>query len=123
MFTGFFRGPPRTGSVRTARDALWRVLRAQPLRTFRFDPNCEVGPFIVDFLCRERSLIVELRVELQRSTAGHDARTTFLTGMGYVVVQVSQQELRSSPGKVVRRLCKALGGSRGGRNRAAGGSI
>lgn len=120
MFTGFFRGPPRTGSVRTARDALWRVLRAQPLRTFRFDPNCEVGPFIVDFLCRERSLIVELQ---RPEAVGHDARTTFLTAMGYVVVQVSQQELRSSPGKVVRRLCKALGGSRGGRNRAAGSSI
>jgi very-short-patch-repair endonuclease len=120
MFTGFFRDRSRTGSVRTARDALGRVLRAPGLRTFRFDPNCEVGPFIVDFLCRERSLIVEL----QRSEAlGPDARTTFLTGMGYVVVQVSRRELRTSPGKVVGRLRTALGGERGGRNRAAGSSI
>ena len=120
MFTGLFRDRPRTGSVRAARDALWCVLRAQPLQAFRFDPNCEVGPFIVDFLCRERSLIVELQ---RSAAAGHDARTAFLTAMGYVVVPVSRQELRSSPGRVVRRLRRALGENAGGRKRVARGSI
>jgi len=107
MFTGFFRDRAPAGSVHAARGALRRVLRAQPLSAFRFDADCEVGPFIVDFLCRERSLIVEL----ERSAAGgRDARTAFLTGMGYVVLRVSRRELRSSPAKVVRRLRIALAG-------------
>jgi very-short-patch-repair endonuclease len=101
MFTGFFRDRARAGSVHTAPGALGRLLRSQPLRAFRFDPNCEVGPFIVDFLCRERALIVEL----ERSGAvRQDTRAAFLTGMGYVVIHVSRREVRSSPRKVVRRL-------------------
>lgn len=110
MFTGFFRDRAPAGSMHTARSALRRVLRRRPLSALRFDPDCEIGPFIVDFLCRERALIVEVE---RSATAGRDARTAFLTGMGYVVVQVSRRELRSSPGKVVRRLRTALEG--GGR--------
>jgi very-short-patch-repair endonuclease len=120
MFTGFFRDRARAGSAHAAQGSLWRVLRAPALRAFRFDPNCEVGPFIVDFLCRERSLIVEL----QRSAAlGADARAAFLSGMGYVVVQVSRQELRCSPGKVVRRLRRALERNAGRQEPVGRGSI
>lgn len=105
MFTGFFRDRSPAGSVHAAHSALRRVLRTQPLSAFRFHPNCEVGPFVVDYLCRERSLIVELQCP---AGVGRDARAAFLSEMGYVVVQVSRQELRSRPGKVVRRLRKAL---------------
>jgi very-short-patch-repair endonuclease len=119
MFTGFFRDRSHAGSVHAAQGALRRVLRAQALRAFRFDANCEVGPFIVDFLCRERALIVEVQ---RPAAAGHDARAAFLTGMGYVVIHVSRQDLRSGPGKIVCRLRKALEGS-GGRKRASRGSI
>jgi very-short-patch-repair endonuclease len=105
MFTGIFRDRSPAGSVHAAHGALRRLLRTQPLSAFRFDPNCEVGPFVVDYLCRERSLIVELQ---RPAAVGRDARAAFLSGMGYVVVQVSQQELRSRPGKIVRRLRTAL---------------
>jgi very-short-patch-repair endonuclease len=105
MFTGFFRDRSPAGSVHAAHRALRRVLRTQPLSAFRFDPNCEVGPFVVDYLCRERSLIVELQ---RPAAVGRDARASFLSGMGYVVVEVSRQELRSSPRKVARRLHKAF---------------
>jgi very-short-patch-repair endonuclease len=118
MFTGFFRDRSPAGSVHAAHGALRRVLRAQALRAFRFEANCEVGPFIVDFLCRERSLIVELQ---RSAAAAPDPRTAFLAGMGYVVIQVSRQELRSGPGKVVRRLRRALDADGGGREPGAGG--
>ena len=40
---------------------LWRHLRARQLEGFKFSRQMPVGPFICDFMCRERQLIVEYR--------------------------------------------------------------
>ena len=39
---------------------LWTALRGRSLSGFRFNRQVEIGPYIVDFLCREIRIIVEV---------------------------------------------------------------
>lgn len=81
---------------------LGELLQSRFLRPHRFVRQCEIGPFVVDYVCPEQSLIVELPKDHQ------EARTTFLTAMGYKVIHVSAHELRSRPHTVVVRVRAAL---------------
>ena len=46
--------------ITDAEHALWAVLRNRPLAGFKFRRQATIGAFIVDFLCVEASLVVEL---------------------------------------------------------------
>ncbi len=74
---------------------LWEQLRNRQLEGFKFLRQATVGPYIADFLCRERNLIVELD-GLTHSTPdelAHDQRRTeFLNTEGYSVVRFTNDE-------------------------------
>ena len=91
------RGARRTKLARTLRqkqtDAerkMWRLLRGRRLDGLKFKRQAPIGRFVVDFVCPEHHLIVEL------DGGGHtydapivrDAdRTAQLEAMGYVVMR------------------------------------
>ena len=39
---------------------LWRYLRSRSLGTFKFVRQEPIGPYVVDFVCREKRLVVEV---------------------------------------------------------------
>jgi len=43
-----------------AEQRLWRYLRSRSLAGFKFVRQEPIGPYIVDFVCREKRLVVEL---------------------------------------------------------------
>jgi very-short-patch-repair endonuclease len=48
---------------RTATEAeklMWRKLRNRQLEDCKFCRQMEIGPYIADFVCRERKLIIEI---------------------------------------------------------------
>jgi very-short-patch-repair endonuclease len=52
----------------TATDAekhLWQFLRAQQLRGHKFRRQAAIGPYIVDFICFPKKLIIELDENIQ----------------------------------------------------------
>jgi very-short-patch-repair endonuclease len=110
MFTSFFCGPrrARTALHCTTEDRLLRrLLESRALHPYRFHARCEIGPFMVANVCRERSLIVELcaqagQRERQLQRAG------FLAELGYSVLQICPRELRRHPRRVLRRIQAAL---------------
>ena len=53
---------------------LWEVLRAGRLEDWKWRRQATVGPFIVDFLCIEAALVVELDGGVHADQVEYDAR-------------------------------------------------
>mgnify|MGYP001562296369 FL=1 len=69
-----------------AEKRLWWFLRNRQISNCKFRRQQAVGPFIVDFLCLEKRLIVELDggQHAEQSEKEYDeARTEFLASEGY----------------------------------------
>jgi very-short-patch-repair endonuclease len=62
----------RTEMTDTER-ALWMRLRAHRLDGLRFRRQTPIGPYIVDFVCHDRRLVIELDGG-QHAESQHDAR-------------------------------------------------
>ena len=56
----------------SAEDKLWSELRNRRLAGLTFVRQAPIGPYFVDFLCRERKIIVEV----DGGTHGNDAEIT-----------------------------------------------
>ena len=71
-----------------AERALWRQVRARGLDGYKFRRQAQIGPFIVDFLCMEKRLIVELDGGQHDEQAEKDRRrTAWLEREGYRVLR------------------------------------
>ena len=75
---------------------LWSGLRARRLQNYKFIRQRPVGPFTVDFLCRELALIIEV----DGATHSEDCdieydqrRTTYLRSQGYRVLRVLNDDI------------------------------
>jgi len=65
---------------------LWSVLRSRQLSGFKFRKQVEIDGYVVDFLCPERRLIIE--VDGGQHTPERDARrTAYLEGQGFRLVR------------------------------------
>ena len=68
--------------------ALWIYLRNRQLNGHKFRRQVPIGAYIVDFLCFERMLIVELDGGHHPAQAAYDSkRTQFLESRGYLVLR------------------------------------
>ncbi|MGO8819580.1 MAG: endonuclease domain-containing protein [Terriglobia bacterium] len=90
-----------------AEQAAWHLLRKLRLKGFWFRPQHPVGPYIADFCCRERRLIVELdgSVHGQPSQANRDAqRDAYLKALGNTVLRVSHGKVFEAPELFVEKV-------------------
>jgi len=88
---------------------LWTRLRDRRLLGVKFTRQMPVGPYIVDFCCRERRLIVELDGGQHALRASYDAgRTALLEGLGYRVLRFWDNEALANTEGVLQRIAAAL---------------
>ena len=65
---------------------LWTLLRNRRFVDFKFRRQLPVGDYIVDFVCLERKVIVELDGPFHARRRQYDAeRDAFLSAQGYCV--------------------------------------
>ena len=64
--------------------ALWAVLRNRQLEGFKFRRQATIGLFVVDFLCVESSLVIELDGGQHDETSDGE-RTAYLEAQGLTV--------------------------------------
>jgi very-short-patch-repair endonuclease len=85
------------------------MLASRELRIHELSRQCEIGPFLVEYVFPQRSLIVELLpgAELQADRR-YQARSQFLHAMGYVIFGVSPHEVLRQPQRVLAKLCATL---------------
>jgi very-short-patch-repair endonuclease len=86
MSSDFARELRRT--MTEAERHLWRYLRHRQLDECRFRRQAPIGPYIVDFVCFERRLIVELDGGQHAVQIDSDAlRTEWLNSRGFRVLR------------------------------------
>ena len=90
-----------------AERALWPRLRNRQIGGAKFVRQCPVGPFVVDFLCRETKLIVEIDGG-QHSADADRQRTRFLAARGYTVVRFWNNDVLANTDGVVEAIAQAL---------------
>jgi 5-methyltetrahydrofolate--homocysteine methyltransferase len=72
----------------------WNEVRDRRLGGFKFRRQYLVGPYIVDFVCAEKKLIVELDGVLHAERAEYDQkRDTFLESEGYQIIRFRNEIL------------------------------
>jgi len=110
---------PEGGEVRRARrlrryqsDAerkIWFNLRDRRLASWKFSRQKPIGPYIVDFVCREASLIVEIDGGQHADRVARDeARTAYLESLGYRVIRFWNNEVLSNTDAVMEPILHEL---------------
>ena len=85
----------------------WRLLRTFRFKGFKFRRQYPVGPYIVDFCCPQRRLIVELdgSVHAQPSQTRRDtSRDAVLKRMGYSVTRFPNGIVMEAPDLFARKV-------------------
>lgn len=107
MFTGVFKASshkPLAPSI--ARKKLTQLLASKSLRRHLFIRQGRIGPFVVDYLCREAGVVIDFAQPKTR--ADPDSRKNFLAQMGSRVLQVTPEDLKN-PRRVVALIRTAIG--------------
>ncbi|MCA3561152.1 MAG: endonuclease domain-containing protein [Aestuariivirga sp.] len=98
-------------SETAAEKRLWQALRDRRLDGHKFVRQATVGPYIADFLCRERKLIVELDGATHSSDAdilSDRRRTAHLGRLGYKVVRLQNSDVLNAMDLAVMVIREAL---------------
>ncbi|SMF84460.1 Very-short-patch-repair endonuclease [Azospirillum oryzae] len=91
---------------------LWQYLRNGQLGGWRFRRQHPIPPYILDFVCLEVCLAVEVDGG-QHADSGYDeARTAFLKSRGWRVLRFWNNDVLRNPEGVAASVLEALGGVR-----------
>ena len=86
---------------------LWNRLRAGQLGGYKFRRQHVIKPYIVDFVCLQHSLIIELDGNhhmLDKHLLYDEIRTLFLSSQGFRVIRFRNAEIYSHPHQVLQRI-------------------
>ena len=93
---------------------LWNALRAQRLGGWKWKRQVLFGPFILDFLCREARLVVEVDGSQHAEEIEYDQRrTAYLRRAGLRVPRFWNSEVLTNREGVCDAILRASGGERG----------
>jgi very-short-patch-repair endonuclease len=95
-------------SMTDAEHRLWYRLRAHRLDSFKFKRQAVIGCYIVDFVCFERKLIVEVDGGQHNGQASDIARSEWLVDQGFRVVRFWNNEVLSNTGAVLEQIVQEL---------------
>ena len=96
-------------SLTDVENKLWSQLRGRQVSGVKFRRQHPIGPFIVDFCCVERGLVVELdgSQHAERSAAD-ERRTRLIERSGYRVLRFWDNEVLINLYGVLERISEAL---------------
>ena len=87
---------------------LWNRLRSRAVNGWKFVRQEPIGPYIVDFVCRELHLVIEVDGG-QHATDPRDAvRDEWLKGQGYDVLRFWNHDVLGNVDGVLEVIAQAL---------------
>ena len=91
-----------------AEQRLWRALRGRMLGA-RFRRQHAIGPFVVDFYCAERRLVIEVDGPVHERQVEQDAeRQAHLEATGLKVLRFRNEEILSDTERVLQTIAANL---------------
>jgi very-short-patch-repair endonuclease len=96
--------------------ALWQLLRKRQIAGHRFRRQVAIGPFIADFACLERRVVVEVDGSSHDNAVrrGRDiARDQWIAAQRFRVLRLDDGEVLENPEAALQRIRVFLGASTG----------
>jgi len=88
---------------------LWSLLRSRRLSAYKFRRQFPIGPYIADFACFARRLVIELDGGQHASAQSYDeARTRYLESQGWRVLRFWNNDALANPEGVLTMTLEAL---------------
>ena len=104
-----------TVRVRSLRNAgnqaealLWEELKDRRLGGYKFVRQFPLGPYVADFLCRERKLVVELDGSQHAGRTSDRLRDTYMVNSGYSVLRFWSHEVATQRRAICETILAAL---------------
>jgi very-short-patch-repair endonuclease len=94
-----------------AEKKLWDQLRNRQLENHKIVRQFPVGPYIADFVCREKMLVIEIDGETHSTAeklAYDSKRTAFLNEQGYAVIRFQNIEVLDGMDEILVLISEAL---------------
>lgn len=92
-----------------AEKLLWRHFRGRQLAGFKFRRQHPLGPYILDFVCLEAGLIIEVDGGQHGQQEARDQwRTTWLEQQGFRVLRLWNHEVLNDVGSAMEAIWMAL---------------
>jgi very-short-patch-repair endonuclease len=94
-----------------AEKALWRALKGRQLGGWAFTRGVPIGPYLADFACRERNLVIEVDGGGHLARAAQDrGRDEYMINAGYSVFRVPSGDVLRNRSAVCESLLAVLEG-------------
>jgi very-short-patch-repair endonuclease len=88
---------------------LWSLLRRRQLLGYKFRRQQPLGPYIVDFVCLENKLVIEVDGGQHAENKDDDAcRTQWLEDKGFKVVRFWNHDVLMKPESLLQAITLAL---------------
>ena len=92
-----------------AENYLWHRLRNNNLQGYKFRRQYPIPPYIVDFICIKRKLIIELDGGQHMDQTSYDnKRAIFLHSKGYKILRFWNVEIFTETENVINAILNAL---------------
>jgi very-short-patch-repair endonuclease len=97
-----------------AEKLLWYHLRRRQFGNLKFRRQAVIGPYIVDFVCFEKQLVIELDGGQHAAQQCRDAaRTTWLESQGFTLIRFWNDEVLGMTESVLEQIDTAVNSSGG----------
>ena len=90
---------------------LWKLLRNNNLKNFKFKRQYPIGNYIVDFICRDKWLIIEIdggQHNQEEDIIKDSERTDYLKSRGFKVIRFWNCDIDKNKQGVYKRILKEL---------------
>jgi very-short-patch-repair endonuclease len=89
---------------------LWTMLRGRQLARLKFRRQHPIGPYIADFACEEKKLVIELDGDSHIGRAAYDhRRQAAIEQLGYKVIRVGNDDVLRDDEAVLELILTACG--------------
>ncbi len=96
-------------NITDAENRMWYFVRNRRLNGHKFVRQYIIEPYIVDFICREKRMIIELDGSHHLDTVMYDQeRTEYLEGKGYKVLRFWNNEVLHDIDNVLEMILQFL---------------
>ena len=88
---------------------LWLLLRDRRLAGLKFVRQQPIGPYVVDFVCRARRVVVELDGGQHAGSVHDPRRDAWLRARDYKIIRIWNNDLLCNPNGVLEMLVAEVG--------------
>ena len=90
---------------------IWKLVRAKRFLGYKFKRQVLFGEYIVDFVCQDKKLIIEIdggQHNIEHNKEADNIRTEYLYNMGYKVIRFWNNEINNNIVGVCEAIKQAL---------------